>query len=170
MLNENHANLLFAFSTIALLLTSIRHSECISDDIHASEAFYFGPNIGIILTCLFSNICLGIFGLFIVGNLCDFIQQMALNLIGARQKLRILAILVSVSFVFYSASTFISLAANPNLSKKSTRLLSIGLLVMLFQVLELVSIKILHPDVFGLKWISEVREYDRGEKLRVFYL
>ncbi|ELA41011.1 uncharacterized protein VICG_01970 [Vittaforma corneae ATCC 50505] len=170
MINENYGNVIFGLASISMLLGSIKHSEYISDNVELSEQYYFSFNIGIVITCLFANICLGIFALFILGNLCDFIQKMTVNLIGARQKLRVLAVLIFISFVFYSGSNTVCFMKSFVLSAVERKMAINSLIVSILQLVNMVAIHMVHPDVFGLKWIKEVREYDRNEKLKVTYL
>ena len=147
-----------------MLLGSIKHSEYISDNVKISESYYFSFTIGIIITCLFANICLGIFSLFILGNLCDYIQRMSVNLIGARQKLRILAILLLISFMYYTATNvicFMNAIVILNIEKKMA---ITSLIVSMLQVVNIMTINLIHPDVFGIKWIKEVRSFDREKK------
>ncbi|KAM0681779.1 hypothetical protein GINT2_000296 [Glugoides intestinalis] len=167
MINENHGNLFFGMASVGMLLASIKHSEYISENLALTEEFYFASCFGIVVTCLFVNICLGIFALFVVGNLCDYIQQMAINLIGSRQKLRILAILIAVCFVFYSPTILLCFMRSIVLSSFEKKVVFISFLVSALQLCTLFSISLIHPDIFGLKWRREVREY---QKAKVIYL
>lgn len=170
MINENYGNVVFGLASLSMLLGSIKHSEYISDNVELSEQYYFGINIGIVITCLFANICLGIFALFILGNLCDFVQRMTVNLIGARQKLRVLAILVFASFVFYSGSNAVCFAHSVVLSSIERKMAINSLIVSVLQLACILAVHMVHPDVFGLGWVREVRRHDRGEKIKVAYL
>lgn len=154
-------------TSVGMLLASIKHSEYIYANLLLAEEFYFASCFGIVITCLFVNICLGIFALFIVGNLCDYIQQMAINLIGARQKLRILAILLALCFVFYSSTISFCFMRSVVLSSFERKIAFISFLVSALQLSTLFAISLIHPDIFGLKWRREIREY---RKARTVYL
>jgi hypothetical protein len=83
MIHETYRNAFFGIASILMLVASIKHSEYITNNTDVSGEYYSGLSFGILVTCLFANICLGIFSLFILGNLNDFIVKMAVNLIGA---------------------------------------------------------------------------------------
>ncbi len=165
MINENHGNVFFGMASVGMLLASIKHSEYISENLVLTDKFYFASCFGIVVTCLFVNICLGIFALFVVGNLCDYIQQMAINLIGPRQKLRILAILLSICFFFYSSTITFCFMRSIVLSSFERKIVFIGFLVSALQLCTLFSISLIHPDVFGLKLRREIREYRKAKTI-----
>lgn len=170
MIDESYGNVFFGLISIFMLLGSIKHSEYISDNVGLSEDYYFSFNIGIIITCLFANICLGIFSLFILGNLCDFIQKMTINLIGARQKLRVLGILIFITFLFYSGSNLVCFFHSLVLSSLEKKMAITSLTVAILQVTTIFSIHLIHPDIFGLVWRKRVSTYDQGEFCRKVYL
>lgn len=170
MINENYGNAFFGVMSVSTLLASITHSEYITDNVKISKEYYFGALTGIVITCLFTNICLGIFSLFVLGNLSDYIQKMTVNLIGARQKLRVLAILIFMSFVFYTGANLLSFARKMSLDNVETKLAIIGMAVSVLQIFHIFSIHLIHPDVFGLKYLSKMKSYDKYKKSRVFYI
>jgi len=170
MINENYGNALFGFVGVATLLASIKHSEYISDNVSLSEQYYVGASMGVVITCLFANICLGIFSLFILGNLSDYIQRMTVNLIGARQKLRVLAILVLLSFFFYTSANVICFIRCMRLVGIERKMAFNSLTVSVLQLVHIFSIHLIHPDVFGFKLRSDLNEFDQCKKSKVYYI
>lgn len=170
MINETYRNVLFGTVSIVMLFGSIKHSEYLTGNMDIAEKYYYGMNLGLVITCLFANVCLGIFSIFILGNLNDFMHRMCVNLIGAGQKLRVLAILMLISMALYSAVNFTCLMHSVHLSQIERKMVTISAIVVLLQLLHLLSIYLLHSDVFGLKWMGEVQDYDKGRKSRVVFL
>lgn len=170
MINETYINVLFGTASIFMLFGSIKHSEYLTNNMDVAEEYYYGMNLGIVITCLFVNVCLGIFSMFILGNLNDFMHKMCINLIGAGQKLRVLAILMLVSMVCYSGVNLASFMHSVYLSQMERKMAVVSMVVVLLQLFHLLSIHLLHPDVFGLRWIREVKSYDQGHKSRVVFL
>jgi hypothetical protein len=166
MINETYKNVFFGFSSVFLLFATIKHSEYISNNIQSSEDFYFGFAFSLTITCLFVNICLGIFSLFILGNLNDYIEQMSVNLIGAYQKMRVLAILTVFSLITYSSCNLICFVNSIFITSLEQKMLYVTVIVIVFQVSHLISMYSIHPDLYGLKLNKELKDYDKGELLR----
>lgn len=168
MINETYRNVLFGVASISMLFGSIKHSEYLTGNIEVAEKYYYGMNLGLVITCLFVNVCLGIFSIFILGNLNDFMHRMCVNLIGAGQKLRVLAILMLASMICYSGVSLACFMHSVYLSQVERKMAVASTVVILLQMFHLLSIHLLHPDVFGLKWRREVEEYDKGHSRVVF--
>lgn len=170
MLNETYKNVLFGVATIVMLLSSIKHSKYITEDLIQAEEYYHGFKFGIVITCLFANVCLGIFSFFILGNLNDFIHKMCVNLIGASQKLRVLGILMLLSLGFYSACNFSCYMVRSDISKIGLRLAITSFIVTLAQCCHIITIHLLHPDLFCLGWAKRTREYDKSSAQRIVFI
>lgn len=169
MINETYKNVLFGVATTFMMLASVKHSKYITENLDEAEKYYHGYNFGVIVTCLFSNVCLGIFSFFILGNLNDFIHKMCVNLIGACQKLRVLAILMILSLGFYSASNFSCFTVRSINSNINSKLIMSSIIVVISQSIHLFSIQLLHPDMFGFRWAKKVRDcYKNNKKLIAF--
>lgn len=170
MINEGYRNAFFGAASIAMLLSSIKHSEYIYNNLSDSLKYYSKINFTVTVTFLFVNICLGIFALFIVGNLNDFFARMSLNLIGSCQKIRVLAILMTISCVCYTGSSSASFISSIFENKTDRYLSLLGCLVSVSQILHLVSMNCIHPDLFGLKWKKQVKDFDAGRLSREYFL
>lgn len=162
MIHETYRNVLFGAASVLMLLATIKHSEYITSNIDISEEYYSGLSFAVLVTCLFVNICLGIFSLFILGNLNDFIERMSVNLIGAYQKIRVLAILMVLSTIFYLASNLICFFKAYVLTSLEKKMVMISSAVVIFQLFHVFSAYLIHPDLFGFGWRKEVNMYDQG--------
>jgi len=170
MINETYKNVLFGVASLAMVLASISHSKNITENLKMSEDYYHGFNFSLIVTCLFVNVCLGIFSFFILGNMNDYIHRMCVNLIGAGQKLRVLALLILLSMIPYAAANFGCFVIHSEVSEIEKKLAIISLIVVCLQVFHLFSIHLLHPDIFGLKWIKRMRDYDKDNQEKIVFL
>lgn len=166
MISETYKNAFFGAVSICLILATIKHSEYITNNIDIAEKYYFGSTFGILVTCLFVNMCLGIFSLFILGNLNDFIEHMSVNLIGAYQKMRVLSILMLLSTFLYSFSNFTCFLHAVILTNLEKKMASLSLLVTFVQIAHITSMNMIHPDLFGLKLRKDIAAFDRGELSR----
>lgn len=166
MISETYRNVFFGAASISLLLAAIKHSEYISNNIDIAEEYYFGITFVIVATCLFLNICLAIFSLFILGNLNDFIERMSLNLIGAYQKMRVLAILSVLSFIFFSFSSSICFYNAIFLNSLERKMIIVSVLVTVLQLIHILSMNAIHPDLFLFKWRKELKDFDNGDFAR----
>lgn len=166
MIHEAYRNVFFGVASISLLVGSIKHSEYISNNIDVSGEYYSGLSFAILVTCLFVNICLCIFSLFILGNLNDFIGRMAVNLIGAYQKIRVLAILMITSTVFYLSSNMICFFKAYVLTSLERKMVFVSTTVIALQVLHLFSMYLIHPDLLGFGWKKELKEFNQGRYSR----
>lgn len=170
MINETYKNVLFGIASMSMMLASIAHSKSIADNLQMAEEYYFLFNFGVVITCLFANICLGIFSFFILGNLNDFIHKMCLNLVGACQKLRVLAFLMVINTSIYIFSNLLCFFHSLCLSNIEKNMAQISAINVILQTLHIYSIHLLHPDILGIKWLRKIKEYDRGNHSNYYYL
>lgn len=89
MRNETTKNGLFGISIILLLISFIVTGKTIVLNLHFAERIYPSPGLSILLVSLMGSLGIAIFGLFILGDLNDFMLKRRVNLIGSEQKLQI---------------------------------------------------------------------------------
>ncbi len=171
MLINSIKNAIFSFACIGLIGSSIAFNIIITNNIEIAEKLYFGGNLSLIITSIFANLCLGVFGILILGNLNDFVLYRILNLIGAYQKLKILAILVITNTTLYLISgLYCHLKLLNVYSKNNLLFFTVFVLVFLFESFLLFSINSIHPDLLGLKWMRDLKAYDNGEYHNVYFI
>lgn len=160
MLHEAFKNFLFGITSFIMIISSVEHSLYIVDNFDEAYEYYFLYGLTIVITCLFVNVCLGIFSLFILGNLNDFLHKMCVNLVGAQQKLKILAILMVINCLFFLISNVLSFLYSIKTSSFIEQIIFVGIVVFIMQVLHIISIESLHPDLFGKKWRKRLETYE----------
>ncbi len=80
------------------------------------------------------------------------------------------AILLSLSMCVYTSTTFLCFLRALKLSQVERKMTAVSFAVGASQALSLVAINLIHPDVYGRKWRKEMKEYDSGKKMRIFYV
>ncbi|KAI4291494.1 hypothetical protein PAPHI01_0768 [Pancytospora philotis] len=164
-------NAVYGIANIVFIFLCIRHSICISKDTDAAGRIYPGNSFAYIITSLFINLCLVLFGLLILMNLNDFLLRRLLNLIGAYRKLRIYAFLLFVNLCFYgSINGYCFAQLLPRLSGYQAEMLLWSCCVTLSALLLLTAIYSIHPDLLGARARRDDKIFARTEAPRAQFL
>ncbi|KAL6121802.1 hypothetical protein NUSPORA_01233 [Nucleospora cyclopteri] len=94
---EQTKNAVFGTSIISLIVVSVKTTSAINSNAKAIEILYEPVFLTIIITSLFINVALGIFGAFIVSSLNSFLTKNLPNLIGAYQRIKIVSVFSNFS-------------------------------------------------------------------------
>lgn len=170
MIHEIVKNFMFGIISLVNLFMSVRYSSYLIDHYGEVLRFYYSYDFTLVVTCLFVNVCLCIFALFILGNLNDFLHRMSVNLIGAYQKLKVLAVLMMLNTSAFGIGNIHALLGTFSNTKFVKKLTFMIIVQFVIQVLHILSIYSLHPDLFGKGWRERLKRYETNEHNRTITL
>ncbi|OQS54292.1 hypothetical protein EHP00_1124 [Ecytonucleospora hepatopenaei] len=150
-LYETTKTAIFGIAVICFMVVNAKTTIFMTEKNAHITQYYDAVSLTVVVTGLFVNFWIGFFGLFIIMAFNNFLTRNLANVIGAYEKIKIVA---GLTLVNATAMAFVNISSffNVRINQINKELVYWFLAVFLSQAFFLYSCWLVHPDIFNKKF------------------